>query len=306
MKKRILVTTQMMIHDQNRFGKWLQEYDFKVDFLMNDQFLNESDCLQINPVYSGWIAGDDEITNKVIDHLIPSLEIISKWGTGIDSIDTKYAKDAGLLVKNSPGAFGDAVGEIAVAYLLALSRGILKTHFEVLHGAWPKKQYIGLNDMSIGIVGMGAIGQGILNRLHCFGCKTSYFDPNIELQTSQKLGFEDLLTKSDAIIVSCELNPTTFQLFNKDAFNMMKSNALFINVSRGPIVKFNDLVLALKENMIAGAALDVYEEEPLPENKDVLDPLNIILGSHNGNNTRSAVENVHENTILNLVNFFNV
>jgi len=304
-KPRILVTTQMMIHNQPRFLKWLNDVGFDVDFVMNDQFLNEKECLNLPPIYDGWIAGDDQITSSVIDHLTPKLKIISKWGTGIDSIDKKYTEKKNVIVKNTFGAFKDTVSEIAVAYLLSLSRGLFDTHHKVINGYWPKIQYTELVDSNVGIIGLGAIGEGVAKRLENFRSNIFYSDPVVKNKSYKKVSFEKILTISDYLIFTCDLNSSTFHMLNMKNINNLKKGSFIINVGRGSIISEEALIYGFDAGLIAGAGLDVFEIEPLSFNNK-LKKYNVIFGSHNANNTRIAVENVHKNTINNLCNFFNI
>lgn len=301
MKKHVLISTQMMIHDQQRFRNWLQAEGITADFIMNDQFLSECECLELPAIYDGWISGDDEITKNVIDHLIPKLKIISKWGSGIDTIDKAYAIRSGVKITNSPGAFSDAVGELAVGYLLSLTRGIIETHQSVISGGWPKKTYKTLVGMDVGFVGMGAIGQGAAKRLKGFGCKISYSDPIISNLKYQKKELEALFSQSEAIIITSDLNPSTYHLVNSNLLNKCKKNTFIINVSRGQIINETDLISSLNNGQVGGVALDVFEKEPINLENEILKMPNVILGSHNANNTLDAVEKVHELTIRNLI-----
>lgn len=297
----ILITTQMMIHNQERFSTWLKSSGCNAHFVMNDQFLDEEQCLALDSRYDGWIAGDDQITKTVIDHLYPKLRVISKWGSGIDSIDLEYAKSLGLTIVNSPGAFKDAVGEMAVGYLLALTRGLVHTHTEVQNLRWPKLQYRTLIGMKIGIVGLGAIGQGVASRLEGLGCDISYSDPNVNDYNYTKQDLPNLVASNEAIIITCPLNGSTRGIFDRQLLNKMTENSYLINVSRGPIVDESALVLSLREGKFAGVALDVFETEPLAPSSQLREFGNIIFGSHNANNTIDAVEFVHENTLGELV-----
>lgn len=297
----VLITTQMMIHDQERFSTWLNKLGCNAHFVMNDQFLSESQCLELTDCYDGWIAGDDQITSAVIDHLNPKLKVISKWGSGIDSIDLDYAKLVDLTVVNSPGAFQDSVGEMAVGYLLALTRGLVHTHTEVLNFRWPKVRYRTLVGMKIGIVGFGAIGRGVASRLKSLGCDISYSDPNVDDINYTKQDLIDLVASNEAIIITCALNESTRSLFDSQMFDKMSENSYLINVSRGPIVNESALLLFLRKGKFAGVALDVYEVEPLALSNQLREFGNIIFGSHNANNTIDAVEFVHKNTIDELI-----
>lgn len=303
MHKRILITTQMMIHDQTRFRGWLESERLLVDFRMSKQFLSEKECLEIPAIYDGWIAGDDRITKRVLDHFSPRLKVISKWGTGLDSIDLDYAQKSAVKIRNSPSAFEEAVGEMAVGYLLALTRGIVDTDKELRIGNWPKKQYRTLVGMRVGFVGMGAIGTGAATRLQSLGCDIYFSDPAIaERRPFKKVDIGELFNSMDAIVVTANLTPKTKGLIDKQVFNLIESPIFLINVARGGIVNESDLIEAVNEKKIIGAALDVYETEPLPTISGLRKLPNVILGSHNANNTVCAVEYVHQNTISNLIN----
>ena len=297
---KILISTQMMIHEQKRFTQELCKFGYEVDFYMTDQYMSEEQCLSLSAKYDGWIAGDDQITPRVIDHLCPKLKVISKWGTGLDSISLEYAKSKGLSVTNTPGAFQAAVSELAVSMLLVLSRGVIKTHLAVKSGGWPKDRYKSLMSYTVGIVGMGAIGQGVANRILPFGSRIIYNDPNITNETFERLDLEELLSQSDAIIITCNLTKNTHHLFNESTFKLCKKAPLIVNVSRGPVVDEIALIKALELNIISGAGLDVFESEPLLKDSPLKNYDNVVLGSHNANNTFEAVEFVHQNTIANL------
>lgn len=305
LKKKILVTTQMMINDESRFRSWLDRLGYESEFVRNEQFLNEDQCLKLQPVYDGWIAGDDEITSKVIKHLLPKLKIISKWGTGIDSIDIDYANKSQVAICNTPGAFGDAVGEMAVAYLLALTRGIVSTHLDVSNGGWPKIRRSTLIGMNVGVIGLGAIGLGAADRLKALGCKVFYTDPSVDSSKYDKVSLNSLFQKCDAVIITCNLNSSTLKLVDKELLKNAKQGLLLVNVARGPIVDEGALISALFSGHLSGAALDVFEYEPISQSNKLRKHPNVILGSHNANNTKDAVEYVHQNTIQNLEVFFN-
>lgn len=300
MSFNILVTTQMMLNDQDRFRGWLSEFGFNAEFIESDQFLTEKNCLDIPAVYDGWISGDDQITRKVIDHFMPRLKVISKWGSGIDSIDIQHAQEVGLAVKFSPGAFKDSVGELAVGYLLALTRNIVKTHLDVASFAWPKVSSRTLNNLKVGIIGLGAIGEGVATRLNGLGCQVSFCDPNVNNDEFRKETLPVLLASSEAIIITCDLNDATRGLIDSERLADMRDDAYLVNVSRGPIIVEEALISALLKGRFSGVALDVYEEEPLSEKNLLRSFTNVVFGSHNANNTFDATEYVHRNTIESL------
>lgn len=298
----VLITTQMMLKDKERWSRLLASVGVNVDFYDSEQRLNESDCMALPVKYSGWIAGDDEITAPVLDRLAPTLSVISKWGAGIDSIDKAYAESIGVKVMNTPGAFATAVSEIAVGYVLTLTREILTTHSQVTSGNWPKTQHKALDELAIGILGYGAIGSAVGARLKPFGCQIAFADPYVDedLSTPQKVATSQLFNISNIVIVTCPLTANTVGSVGASLLRSMPRPSYLVNVSRGPIVNESDLVDALADNTLSGAALDVYETEPLPLSSS-LRSLNVVLGSHNANNTQRTVELVHESTIRNLL-----
>lgn len=298
---KVIVSTQMMLADRARFELALRKRGCVATFLGSDQALSEDELLELAPDYDGWIAGDDAITRSVLSRLVPKLRVISKWGSGIDSIDLKAASELGVAVYNSPGAFAEPVGEMALGYTLALTRGIVTTHMAVLTGGWPKVQTQTLGELHVGVVGLGAIGLSVATKLRALGSSVSYSDPNVSNPDFPRQSLNDLVAKSDVTIITCDLNEKTFHLIDSALIHSFKSGAFLVNVSRGPIIEEAALLMGLSSGRFGGVALDVFETEPLPRCSDLLAYDNVILGSHNANNTQAVVEAVHARTIENLV-----
>lgn len=297
----ILITTQMMIKDEARWRLVFEKKGVSVDFVPSKQFLTEQECLALPAKYTGWIAGDDEITAAVLDRLAPTLRVISKWGAGIDSIDKEHADVIGVKVLNSPGAFATPVSELAVGYILGLTREIVATDQAVRAGEWPKNQCRALDELSVGILGFGAIGKAIGRRLKPFGCSITFSDPFVEESSGEfmKLEIEQLFRESNVIVVACPLTKRTRQLVDLSLLKLMPRPSYLVNISRGAIVNERDLIWALENQVLRAAALDVYEVEPLSPESDLRNN-NVIFGSHNANNTYAIVEAVHNNTVDNL------
>jgi len=182
---------------------------------------------------------------------------------------------------------------------------LFDTHHKVINGYWPKIQYTELVDSNVGIIGLGAIGEGVAKRLENFRSNIFYSDPVVKNKSYKKVSFEKILTISDYLIFTCDLNSSTFHMLNMKNINNLKKGSFIINVGRGSIISEEALIYGFDAGLIAGAGLDVFEIEPLSFNNK-LKKYNVIFGSHNANNTRIAVENVHKNTINNLCNFFNI
>lgn len=306
--KKILVTNLMMLADEARFTSLLENYSFEVIVKRPKQFFDEKACLSLVGEIDGWLAGDDIISAKVIEKALPRLKVISKWGTGLDSIDLKAAAQLGVPVHNTPAAFQDAVAEVALSYMLELARSVIRTDRLIREGEWPKSPSSGLMKKTVGIIGFGAIGQGIAKRASAFDMNVCFYDPYATNKSNsphtKSDSVKELLEQSDYVCLACNLSKENIHIMNAQTLSFMKKGAFIINVARGPLIKEDDLIDALTKGHIGGAGLDVFENEPLSLTSPLRDLNNVILGSHNANNVSSVVEDVHENTIANLVKYF--
>ena len=293
-----------MIKEKGRFKTFFKDmYNIETFFPPVEQYLNEKELLSIVGEFDGWICGDDEITRTVLQKSLPRLKVISKWGTGLDSIDLISAKELSIPVHNAPGAFADAVSEVVIGYILNLNRQISLIDKKVRCGLWPKIQSNGLASKTVGIIGYGAIGKSIAHKIKIFGCNIFFYDPYIkeDKNIASQCDFNKLVSTSDVICLACNSNSENRHLFNKSVFEQMKRDSYIINIGRGQLIDEQALIGALMSKKIAGAALDVFENEPLPLKSKLLDFDNVILGSHNANNQKEATENVHQITIKNLI-----
>lgn len=301
---RVLVSNLMMLKERPRFEEEIIAGGWEPWFIDVDQFLSEERCLELAGHFDGWLAGDDIITRAVLERCLPRLRGIAKWGTGIDSIDLQAAEDLGVPVRNSPGAFSEAVSEVAIGYMLMLSRHLLQVDREVRNGGWPKPMGTGLFGRTCGIIGFGAIGRGIARRARGCGMTTIANDamlaPGQMIEDTNLLSMEELIARSDVIALACNLTSESRHLINASRIAAMKPCAIVINVARGPVVDEAALIEGLATGKLGGAGLDVFEIEPLPMDSPLRRFDNVVLGSHNANNLQSAVEHVHANTMANL------
>lgn len=250
------------------------------------------------------IAGDDDIDRSVLEAgKAAGLKAVVKWGIGTDGIDKQHAAKIGIPVFNTPSVFGEEVADLAISHLLLLARG---THFmdgSVRQGDWFKAEGRSLYGLTAGIVGLGSIGSAIARRVRGFGMNAVGCDiealPSERLNDLQirQLGFQEVLTVADAVFIACALTHENEHLIDEKALSRMKQNAWLINVSRGPLVDESALAQALAESRIAGAGLDVFEEEPLPSHS----PLRAVadkctFSTHNGSNTSEAVNRINQMT----------
>lgn len=253
----------------------------------------------------GVVAGDDQFTNDVLGRL-PNMKVISKWGIGLDGIDLPNAAERGIVVTNTPGMFGNEVAEQGLAYLFALARGIIDVDREVRAGGWPKPVGRSFSALSATVIGLGDIGRTLAEKLMALGVTVTGSDPSEAAATwaAEKgvtLGTpEELLGSADVLIIAAPLNDATRAMVDADMIAAMNPGSWLINVGRGPIVLGSAVADAIDSGHLAGAALDVFEIEPLEDERLRMLP-NIILGSHNASNTYEACHRTHEEAIKNLI-----
>jgi len=303
---RILLSAPYMIPVFDRFRSIFDRAGLEVEIAQVVERLSEAELLPYAGEVDGAICGDDRYSESVLQAFAPRLKIISKWGTGIDSIDQTAAERLGIQVRNTPDAFTDAVADSVMAYILAFARQVPWMDGRMKAGRWEKIPSVALHECTLGVIGVGRIGKSVLRRAHSFnmdllGNDIIEIDADF-LKTYQveMQPLEDLLQHSDFVSVNCDLNPTSRHLINEQTLSAMKSNAVLINTARGPIIEERALIDSLKSRAIAGAGLDVFEDEPLPEGSPLRSMENVLLSSHNANSSPSAWERVHRNTIRNL------
>jgi D-3-phosphoglycerate dehydrogenase len=272
-----------------------------------EECLSEDELLAYAGSIDGVICGDDRFTEKVLKAAAPRLRVISKWGTGIDSIDREAASDLGIQVMNTPGAFTDPVADSVLGYILAFARSQPWMTQQMRDGEWEKIPGCALSECTLGVVGVGKIGKAVLKRAKAFGMNRLGNDI-VEIDSGfiaevgvQMLDLSNLLKQADFISINCDLNPTSRGLIDRAAFRLMQPHAVLINTARGTIIVEEALIEALRDKSIAGAALDVFEEEPLPGESPLRAMNNVLLAPHNANSSPDAWERVHLNTLRNLI-----
>lgn len=301
---QVLVSNIMMLNERDRFDRLLRDQGVTPIWPEVDQFLNQEQCLALAGQFDGWLAGDDQITETVLQACLPRLKVISKWGTGIDSIDLAAAKRLQVPVCNSPGAFRDAVSEYAFGLLLAATRQLARTDRLVRQGGWPKGRFPGLSGKTMGVIGYGAIGQGVGQRARGFGMQVIAHDPFMAATPDGTaiVSFEQILQQADVICLCCNQTAENYHLLNADSLGAARDGVIVVNVARGGLIDETALVAALGSGKVAAAALDVFEQEPLPQDHPLLQFENVAVSSHNANSTIEAIEYVHANTLENLFN----
>ncbi|MCA2002303.1 MAG: phosphoglycerate dehydrogenase [Chloroflexi bacterium] len=302
-----LITAPYMLPFMERFKPVFDQYGVKLILADVQERMEEEDLLKYAGQFDGTICGDDKYTPRVIEACAPRLKVISKWGTGVDSISAEACAKFGVKLGRTPNAFTLPVADSVLGYLLAFARRLPWMDAAMKRGVWEKIPGKTLSECTLGVIGVGAIGKAVTRRAKAFGMKVLGADiVDIDHVFIAETGIEmtnldSLLSESDFVSVNCDLNPTSYHLINEKTLGKMKSSAALINTARGPIVDEKALIAALQAGQIGGAALDVFEQEPLPQDSPLLKMENVLLAPHNANSSPAAWERVHWNTIRNLV-----
>ncbi|HEY3324883.1 MAG TPA: phosphoglycerate dehydrogenase [Planctomycetota bacterium] len=273
--------------------------------------LKEDQLCEIIGNYQGLIVRSaTTVTPKVIA-AAKKLQIIGRAGVGVDNIDLKAATAAGIIVENTPLGNITSAAEHAIALLFASARHVARADREMKAGKWNKKGLTGveLSSKTLGIIGMGKVGAIVARTAKSLDMTVVVFDPYLTDRKAEELGvvkrtLHELLAASDFVSIHSPLTPETKNLINKDKLELMKKSARLVNAARGGIVNEADLYNALKNGVIAGAALDVFEKEPLAADSPLRTLDNVILTPHLGASTEEAQERVAEDIAKQFVAFF--
>ncbi|MCL4268291.1 MAG: phosphoglycerate dehydrogenase [Anaerolineales bacterium] len=301
------MTAPYMIPFLDRFRPVLAEYGIELIVPDVKERMEEEDILKYAGQFDGTICGDDRYTARVIEACLPRLKVISKWGTGVDSIDAEACSRFGVKLGRTPNAFTTPVADTVLGYILAFARRGPWMDREMKNGRWEKISGKALSECVLGVIGVGNIGKAVTRRAKAFGMKvygTDIIDIDHVFVSESGIEMTDLdtlLANADFVSVNCDLNPTSRHLINANTLSKMKSTAVLINTARGPIVDEKALVAALSSGQVGGAALDVFEFEPLPLDSPLLKMDNVMLAPHNSNSSPTAWERIHWSTIKNLV-----
>lgn len=259
------------------------------------QILSEEELIGLLPDYEGWIIGDDPATKEVFAAGAEGkLEAAVKWGIGVDNVDFDACSELGIPITNTPNMFGAEVADIAICYMVGLARDTFLIDREIRYNnGWPKPAGMSITGKHIGVVGFGDIGKNTVKRLSGFDVDVTVYDPGVTgdqgFDFVTRKSFPDGLEEVDFLIFTCSLNSNNFHMLNRETLKKVKRGAKVINVARGPLIEEEALIEALLSGHVSSAALDVFEEEPLPEQSPLRDMPKCIFGSHNGSNTKEGV-----------------
>jgi phosphoglycerate dehydrogenase-like enzyme len=305
MSKTLLITCGHLIRHHQRYAAELEGHGVTVTIPpVPGQQLDASEMRRAIAGQRLVIAGDDVIDRSVLETgKAGGLQAVIKWGIGTDGIDKVAARDLGISVYNTPGAFSDEVADCAAAYVVIVARGLHLMNASVWQGGWRKVEGMSLRGRTAGVIGLGGIGRATCRRLAAFGMKVIGSDPvaidaaSLAADGVQQVAIDQLLAESDIIVVTCALTPESHHLLSHAAFAKMKRGVRIVNVSRGPVIDESALIEALKSGHVVTGALDVFEIEPLPADSPLRAFEQLMFGTHNGSNTAEAVQRVNRLTV---------
>ncbi|HZB80335.1 MAG TPA: D-glycerate dehydrogenase [Nitrososphaera sp.] len=257
----------------------------------------------------------DRIDTHVMDNAGSNLKIISSYSTGFEHIDVKEATARGIYVTYTADILAEATADLAFGLILACARNIVRADEYTRHkkwkSAWSPDLMLGYNvhGGTLGIIGLGRIGSAVARRARGFNMKVIYHNRKRNRQLESELNatyveLEELLAQSDFVSIHTTLNSASHQLIDSTKLRLMKKTAFLINTARGQVVKEVDLIRTLKHNQIAGAGLDVFETEPLPESNPLFKMKNVVLLPHIGSatyQTRSKMAEVAARNLLDVL-----
>lgn len=306
-------------YDIDFFDKFKSKYDFEIEYF--ESKLNPSTAVMAKGFDAVIVFVNDDISSKTIDVLTSlGIKALALRCAGYNNVDLKYATGK-LKIYRVPAYSPNAVAEHAIALLMTLNRKIHRAHNRVREFNFGLKGLVGfdLKGKTIGVVGTGKIGREFIKICHGFGMDVLAYDPfPVEIPNIQYVDLDNLFSNSHIIALHCPLTKENYHMINKKNLETMKDGVYIVNTSRGALINTEDLLEAIKEEKVAGAALDVYEEEAdfffedvsdIAIRDDVLKLLlattNVLVTSHQAFLTKEALESIAETTLQNLDNFFN-
>jgi D-3-phosphoglycerate dehydrogenase len=290
---KILITARSFTKSEKALSL-LKKENYEVVCNPFDKPLKENELIELVNGVDAIIAGVDEITERVIEKASPTLKIIARHGVGVNNVNLSAAKKYGIVVTNTPRANSIAVAELTIALMLALVRHLTVVNAKVRENNWQRIMGIELNDKTLGIIGLGNIGCEVVKRLSAFNMRILAYDKYEKSEMREKykvtyVALDKLLEESDVVSLHLNVTDETKGMINKKKLAKMKTNAILINTARGELIVERDLYDALKNNRIAAAALDAFENEPLYDSP-FFELENVILTSHIGAYTVESID----------------
>lgn len=253
------------------------------------------------------VGGVDNFDERMIAKASTRVKVMVKWGVGVDNIDLHAADKYRIAVRYSPGYLSEPVSNMVIAYILMLARHFHLQNFDTHTGKWIKRSGLSLEGRTLGVIGVGSVGKKVITKAKVFGMKVLGSDPMtidkefIKRHELKIVENDELFEQSDFIALCCNLTKDNYHLLNDAAFSKMKKGVFIINTARGALVDKHALFKAIQSGKVAGAALDVFEKEPIEPDNPLLKFDNVILSPHNAMSEDGAIAAVTKNTVEMLI-----
>ena len=291
---RLLLTTTSFQDTPGSHHELLEDAGFEL--IRERGPLTESRMLELVGDIDAFLCGDDEITQAVIDKALPSLKVISKYGIGLDKIDTSYVEEKQIPLTFCPGVNHTTVAEHTFALMLALFRKLIKEANHVAAGEWVRVTGNEIMGKTIAIIGLGRIGKEVAVRANAFGMRIVGFDLYWDEEFAEKYNVkrcqsaQEAMNQGDVISLHVNLSDETRDLINQESISQMKKGVVILNCARGEIVKTSDMLNALHSGDVGGYGTDVLDVEPPPADHPLLTAPNTVITPHIGSRTYESVE----------------
>ncbi|MCJ7536574.1 MAG: phosphoglycerate dehydrogenase [Anaerolineales bacterium] len=254
--------------------------------------LSSSQIKEILPGVNGYIAGLDNIDRSALE-TADQLMVIARYGVGVDAVDVEAAREKNIIVTNTPGANSGSVAELTIGLMISLLRNIPGAVQATKTGEWPRMRGISLDGKVIGLVGFGAIGRHVAQRLKGFNCQVVAFDPVADEELAAKLdvdllSLDELIGIADLLSLHCPVTSETRAMVDAAFLQKMKSGSYLINTARGELVNEKAMYSAIKSGKLRGAALDVFSQQPPEADNPLLGLPQVIATPHMGSHTDGA------------------
>jgi len=274
----------------------LENYVCEVTYNQLGRPYSESDLIKVIPYVDGYIAGLDEINERVIN-AATRLKVISRYGVGIDRVDIEAATAKGIIVTNTPGTNSASVAELTVGLILSILRKICELNNLTKSGKWVFMNTSSIKNKNVGLIGLGAIGKETAKRLQAFDCNILAYDPFVNEAESveskvEMCSLDTLISKSDVISLHIPSTPATYKFINQSFISKMKRGAVLINTARGELMDNDAIVQALESGQLGGLALDAYNREPPDFNDPIFTFNQVIATPHTGAHTDDATNSM--------------
>ncbi len=289
---KVMVTTKLFALDTDEPVRMLEEAGCEVAMSPFKHLIKPGELAAVIKGVDGLIVGGDVVDRAAID-AADRLKVICMHGIGLDLIDVEYARSKGIVVENLPGINADAVAELALGLLIALARNLVEADRQFREGHWRRQVGLELIGKTVGIVGLGAIGKALARKSRCLGMNVIAYNRSKDEAFAAEHGvryveMEELMAASDFVSLHVPHSPETHYIVDAARIALMKKTAYLINTSRGGLIDEDALYNALKEGRIAGAALDVFEKEPIVGGSPFTELRNCILTPHTGGQTKES------------------